>query len=112
MSKLRYFYEKYPELHLVAAGSLLEFAIEEMPSIGVGRERSMFMYPLSFEEFLKAQGYDMLVDAYRASSPNNPLFEATRIKLLQQLKIFLIIGGMPEVVSEYVNYQLRRCLSL
>jgi predicted AAA+ superfamily ATPase len=52
LSKLRYFYEKYPELHLIAAGSLLEFAIEEIPSIGVGRERSMFIYPFSFEDFL------------------------------------------------------------
>ena len=44
ISSLRYFYEKYPELHLVAAGSLLEFALEELPSFGVGRVRSLFVY--------------------------------------------------------------------
>jgi len=82
LSKLRYFYEKFPELHVVAAGSLLEFAIEEIPSIGVGRERSIFMYPFSFEEFLRALGSDLLIDAYRSSSPEKPLFEAIHIKLL------------------------------
>lgn len=105
LSKLRYFYEKFPELHVVAAGSLLEFAIEEIPSIGVGRERSIFMYPFSFEEFLRALGSDLLIDAYRSSSPEKPLFEAIHIKLLNILKVFLIIGGMPEVVSEYVKSQ-------
>lgn len=103
LSKLRYFYEKYPELHVIAAGSLLEFAIEEIPSIGVGRERSIFMYPFSFEEFLRALGEEMLIDAYRNSTPEKPLFEAIHLKLLNRLRVFLIIGGMPEVVSEYVK---------
>ena len=105
ISKLRYFYEKYTDLHLVAAGSLLEFAIEEMPSIGVGRERSIFMHAFSFEEFMKATGNNMLVEAYRTSAPNKPLFEATHHKIINLLKLFLIIGGMPEVVSEYVKTQ-------
>lgn len=51
INRLRYFYEKYPEQHLIAAGSLLEFALETMPSYGVGRIRSIFMYPFSIEEF-------------------------------------------------------------
>jgi len=105
LSKLRYFYEKYPELHLIAAGSLLEFAIEEIPSIGVGRERSMFLFPFSFEEFLHALGEKMLVEAYRTASPVQPLFEPTHKKILNRLRVFLIIGGMPEVVSKYVETQ-------
>lgn len=60
ISSLRYFYEKYPELHLIAAGSLLEFALEELPSFGVGRVRSMFVYPFSFEEFMIATGNKLL----------------------------------------------------
>jgi len=103
LSKLRYFYEKYPELHLIAAGSLLEFAIEEIPSIGVGRERSMFIYPFSFEDFLNALGENMMVEAYKLASPANPLFEPTHKKLVDRLRVFLIIGGMPEVVSMYVK---------
>lgn len=105
LSKLRYFYEKYPELHLIAAGSLLEFAIEEISSIGVGRERSMFLFPFSFEEFLNALGENMLVEAYRIASPVQPLFEPTHKKILNRLRVFLIIGGMPEVVSKYVETQ-------
>jgi predicted AAA+ superfamily ATPase len=105
LSKLRYFYEKYPELHLIAAGSLLEFAIEEIPSIGVGRERSMFILPFSFEDFLNALGEKMLVEAYKSASPATPLFEPTHKKLVDRLRVFLIVGGMPEVVSTYVKTQ-------
>jgi predicted AAA+ superfamily ATPase len=57
ISSLRFFYEEMPELHVIAAGSLLEFALEELPSLGVGRIRSLFMYPLSFDEYLRAMGY-------------------------------------------------------
>jgi predicted AAA+ superfamily ATPase len=110
LSKLRYFYEQYPELHLVAAGSLLEFAIEEMPSFGVGRIRSMFMYPFAFNEFLQAMGDEMLVTAYRNASTQKPLMEPIHNQLLHRLKTFLIIGGMPESVSEYVETRdLLRC---
>jgi Predicted ATPase (AAA+ superfamily) len=103
MNKLRYFYEQYPELHLIAAGSLLEFAIEEMPSFGVGRIRSLFMYPFAFDEFLQALGDGMLIEAYRKASPQKPLIESIHNQLINRLKLFLIIGGMPESVSEYVE---------
>jgi predicted AAA+ superfamily ATPase len=51
ISSLRFFYEKLPELHIIAAGSLLEFALAEIPSFGVGRVRSIFVYPLGFDDF-------------------------------------------------------------
>jgi len=51
ISALRYFFEKMPQLHVIAAGSLLEFTLSEVPSYGVGRIRSVFLYPLSFQEF-------------------------------------------------------------
>ena len=105
LSKLRYFYEQYPELHLVAAGSLLEFAIEETPSYGVGRIRSIFMFPFSFQEFLQALGDGMLVEAYQKATPQNPLQEPVHNQLVNLLKTFLIIGGMPEVVAEYAKTQ-------
>jgi len=103
LSKLRYFYEKYPELHLIAAGSLLEFAIEEILSFGVGRVRSIFMYPFSFEEFLNAIGDGMLASAYRKAFPGKPLLEPIHNQIVNRLKLFLVIGGMPEAVSEYVR---------
>ena len=50
------FKEDYPDLHVVAAGSLLEFTLKDLPSFGVGRIRSLFVYPFSFDEFLMAEG--------------------------------------------------------
>ena len=105
LSKLRYFYEQYPELHLIAAGSLLEFALEEIPSFGVGRIRSLFMFPFSFEEFLNAVGDGMLVDAYRKATPQKPLQEPIHNQLVLRLKTFLIVGGMPEAVAQYAETQ-------
>jgi predicted AAA+ superfamily ATPase len=102
ISSLRFFYENYPELHVVAAGSLLEFALSELPSFGVGRIRSLFMYPFSFSEFLTACGNELLLDAVKNATPNNPLDEIIHCKALELLRIFLIIGGMPEVVATYL----------
>lgn len=110
ISSLRFFYEKYPELHIIAAGSLLEFALAEIPSFGVGRIRSLFIYPLSFDEYLEGVGERQLLDAKRNASLQNPLAEAIHQKLLTHLKRFLIIGGMPEVVAGYAqNGNLSRC---
>ena len=100
---LRYFYEDYPELHLIAAGSLLEFALEELPSFGVGRIRSIFMYPFSYKEFLLACGEDALWGKVCESSPVKPLYEPFHEKCLEYLKKFLIIGGMPAVISDYAE---------
>ncbi|MCL1969432.1 MAG: AAA family ATPase [Bacteroidetes bacterium] len=105
ISKLRYFHEQYPELHVIAAGSLLEFALEELPSFGVGRIRSLFMYPFSFEEFLIASGKQMWVDVIREANPENPVFESLHTQLVNQLQSFYLIGGMPAVVSEFVKNQ-------
>ncbi|MDR2922457.1 MAG: AAA family ATPase [Treponema sp.] len=103
LAKLRYFYEKYPELHVAAAGSLLEFALEEIPSFGVGRIRSLFMYPFGFDEFLTAMNEEGLCEAVRKASVKRPLAGPIHQRLLQIFKIFLICGGMPEAVSQYVR---------
>jgi predicted AAA+ superfamily ATPase len=103
ISALRFFYEDYPELHVIAAGSLLEFALEELPSFGVGRISSMFMYPFSFTEFMSACGNEMLWNEVCKSSPEKPLFSVFHEKCLEFFKKFLIIGGMPAVVSKFVE---------
>jgi len=105
LSKLRYFYEKYAELHVIAAGSLLEFALEEIPSFGVGRIRSFFMYSFAFDEFLTAMNYEALADAVKKASPEKPLDESIHQLLVDKFKTFLICGGMPEAVSHYVQNQ-------
>ncbi|POY41539.1 ATP-binding protein [Flavobacterium alvei] len=102
ISSLRYFYEKMPNLHLIAAGSLLEFALSEIPSFGVGRVRSIFMYPLFFEEFLLANNENSLIEALNKATTANPFPEIFHQKLKTYLKKFLIIGGMPEAVKTYI----------
>jgi predicted AAA+ superfamily ATPase len=102
IASLRFFYENLPALHVIGAGSLLEFALEEIPSFGVGRIDSMYMYPFSFSEFLSAMGHERWVKLIDESTPENPVYELVHEKITEQLKIFLIIGGMPEVVSEFV----------
>lgn len=110
ISSLRFFYEKMPGLHLIAAGSLLEFALSEIPSFGVGRIRSMFMYPLSFDEFLNAIGQEKLRELKSKANRQNPLAQPLHEILLDYLKKFLVIGGMPEVVKNYAEKNdLREC---
>ncbi len=110
ISSLRFFYEKYPELHVIAAGSLLEFALNELPSFGVGRVRSLFVNSFSFNEFLSASGEDRLLEIKEKASCDKPLSEAVHNKLLRYYKVFLVIGGMPEVVSEYItNKNIELC---
>ena len=103
ISSLRYFYEQMPDLHLIAAGSFLEFAMQEIPSYGVGRVRSVFMYPFSFNEFLVAINEAALIDLKEKASFNNPLPEIFHNKLIDYLKKYLMIGGMPEAISKYVQ---------
>jgi predicted AAA+ superfamily ATPase len=110
ISSLRFFYEDYPELHVIAAGSLLEFALEILPSFGVGRIRTLFMYPLSFAEFLGACQYNLLLEAIEEGSVEKPLHEVIHRKVLEHLREFLIVGGMPEVVVTYASSKdLLRC---
>jgi predicted AAA+ superfamily ATPase len=92
-----------PELHLVTAGSLLEFALEEIPSFGVGRITSMFMYPFSFYEFLDALGEDLLLQTIRRADCANPLHEVIHRRAVELLKRFFVVGGMPEAVVRYAN---------
>lgn len=101
INRLRYFFEKFPELHLIAAGSLLEFALETLPSYGVGRVRSIFMYPFSFEEYLWATGNEALATMINVSSPDKPLPQPIHEQALRLLRVFLVIGGMPAVVARY-----------
>jgi uncharacterized protein len=103
ISSIRYFYEKLPQLHLIAAGSLLEFALQELPSFGVGRIRSIFMYPFSFDEFLDSLGESRLLKLKKEASNQSPLPLPFHEKLVDYFKKFIIIGGMPEAVVEYAE---------
>ncbi len=103
ISSLRFFHEKRPGLHLVAAGSLLEFAIKELPSFGLGRIESLYMYPLSFDEFLLAGNQDSLYEIKKQANPFQPINHAFHTKLINFLKQFLFTGGLPEVVKTFIE---------
>ena len=98
---LRFFYEDYPDLHVIAAGSLLEFALAELPTFGVGRIQSLFMFPMDFDEFLMATGNSGLIEARNEASPSHPLHEAFHSMLVQQFRNYIMIGGLPEVVCKW-----------
>ncbi len=113
LRSLRFFYEKIPSLHVVAAGSLLEFAIEQIPSFGVGRISSIFLYPLSFNEFLDAIGMSQLVKIISQASIKSPIDPVLHNKALEHLRSYLAIGGMPAVVESYaLKHDLVKCMQL
>ncbi len=103
LRSLRFFNEKNPGLHVAAAGSLLEFAIEEIPSFGVGRIESIFMYPLSFFEYLEAAGHKIMLEAIMEASYDKPLNDQTHRKLMEELRLFILTGGMPEAVEVFIE---------
>ncbi len=102
IKSLWFFREDYPELHVAAAGSLLEFALAEMSSFGVGRIRSIYVFPMSFNEFLIAQGKRQWVEAKRNADCQHPLLEQLHNELVQQFRTFLMVGGMPASVAKWV----------
>ena len=97
------FKEDYPELHVVAAGSLLEFALKGLHSYGVGRIRSLYMYPLSFDEFLEAQGKTSWLEKKREATCDQPLFDEFHNQLVEQFRSYIMVGGMPASVVAWKN---------
>lgn len=113
ISSLRFFYEKMPELHLIATGSLLEFALEKIPSMGVGRIKSIYMFPLSFKEFLIASKEKLLLSRITDNPLNTPFDSLLHQKSIDLYKTFQIIGGLPEVVDRYIHTRsIPQCLEI
>lgn len=110
ITSLRYFYEKMPELHIIAAGSLLEFALEKI-SFPVGRVVSLFMYPLSFKEFLSALGKEDLRKELEMG--NLSIASPIHDKLIRLIRDHTILGGLPEVVDHYLETSdIRECQTI
>jgi len=101
---LRFFKEQMPELHLIAAGSLLEFILgDSRYSFPVGRIDYLFMRPLSFKEFLEAKGENLALEWLAEATPQHPIGEASHVSLLRAAKEYFIVGGMPEVVQSFLK---------
>jgi len=102
LMSLRYFYEELPSLHILSAGSLLEFSLEES-SFPVGRVEFIWLYPLSFSEFLQARNAESALEARPNLLTEKPVIPAIHEKLHQYLKEYFITGGMPEAVKCFVE---------
>ncbi len=100
---LRYFKEDMPNLHVIAAGSLLEFVLDEIPTFGVGRIHSMYMFPMTFDEFLRANGEQLLLEARGQANFDAPLPAPLHEKLIGLMRTFMLVGGMPESVVKWVQ---------
>jgi predicted AAA+ superfamily ATPase len=97
---LRYFYEELPGLHVVAAGSLLDFAMSEI-SFPVGRVQFLEMHPMTFAEYLWAAGKEAAAEVVLA--PPKKLDDTVHRILLDELRRYFFTGGMPESVSAFVH---------
>ncbi len=99
---LRYFYEECPDVHVIAAGSLLEITMDkEKISFPVGRVSYLNMYPLTFREFLLATGQRLLLEEIGSGRLAAPLHKMA----LKSFHRYVLVGGMPEVVQRYREHQ-------
>ncbi len=109
---LRYFYEKAPDLHIIAAGSLIEFELENV-STPVGRIEFLYIYPLSFSEYMTAIGKEKMYAWVKDHDIHTPVPEVMHQELLAHVRDYVLIGGMPEVVGEFINTKnLEKCQNI
>jgi predicted AAA+ superfamily ATPase len=103
LSALRYFKEKLPELHIIAAGSLLEFLLnDEKFSFPVGRVEFLYLHPLSFDEFLQAVA-PLVAERIKLYSLKNPPSSFEHQELLKLVRQYMFVGGMPSAVQTFRN---------
>ena len=102
LASLRYFYELMPGLHVIAAGSLLEFVLEEHTfSMPVGRIEYLHLGPMTFKEFLDGIGREKLREFIEQFLIHDKLPLVVHAELMKLLRIYCAIGGMPEAIQTY-----------
>ena len=101
VTALKYFHELLPEQPIIAAGSLLGIAMHHDDSFPVGKVEFMTLYPMSFFEFAEAMGEQLLIQQLRSKNWDLASKYSSRLETL--LKQYYYIGGMPEVVSAFVQ---------
>jgi len=111
LAKLRYFYEKLPELHLIAAGSLLDFALEQHEfSMPVGRIEYLFLGPMTFFEFLLATENKKSYEFLSNYKTGELIPETLHKKFNDFVKAYIVVGGMPESIHLYAQSKsFREC---
>lgn len=103
LNSLKYFAEQAPQYHVVAAGSLLGVKLSEPGSFPVGQVTFLYMYPLSFYEFLSALNQEELRQFIEHKSDLAPIPEIFHTRLIEFLKVYYITGGMPACVQTYLD---------
>jgi uncharacterized protein len=103
LTALKYFCEQAPEYYIIAAGSLLGVSLQKNSSFPVGKVDFLRMYPMSFWEFLDSIGQSVMKEHLEAK--NWPVIDVFHEKLVELLRLYYFIGGMPEVVANYVQFQ-------
>ena len=104
LNALKYFKEEANEYHIISAGSLLGIRLSHT-SFPVGKVEFLNMYPMTFTEFLKADGQSNLVDYMNSIQDINNIPDIFFNKLEEKLKSYFIIGGMPEVIQSWITYK-------
>jgi uncharacterized protein len=97
---LRYFYEERPDIHVIAAGSLLEFALGRVSSMPVGRVQYMYLHPVNFSEYLVALGNVRAIEAFETI----PLPQIAHDTLLGYFHEYAMLGGMPEILADHLEH--------
>ena len=100
LASLRYFFEKMPNVPIIAAGSLLDFALDDI-QFPVGRVQFAELYPMSFTEYIEALGNGPLAEALRSAPQALP--DAIHVKLLDEVRTYSLVGGLPECVQARVD---------
>jgi len=101
IEQLRYFYEEYPFLHIIVTGSLLDFALDNIDKVPVGRVEFAELHPINFREFLLAKGNIQMVDLLDGVGIDEHLLKP----LFDRFHEYALIGGMPEIVSSYLSHR-------
>jgi len=104
ITAMKYFCENMKELHLICAGSLLGVALKEKNiSFPVGKVNRLQLYPMSFKEFVIANGRDDLIEVFNDWPEDRTIPDLYSVPMKKLLKEYYLIGGMPEVVNTYVE---------
>lgn len=101
---LKYFCENLPELHVIAAGSLLGIALRgEGTSFPVGKVERLEMFPMSFEEFVIADGGEKYINGINKIPFKREISELYTVPMQKYLQNYYIVGGMPEAVQKWID---------
>ncbi len=101
LTSLKYFVEQRPDIHVAAAGSLLGVALRQSASFPVGKVTFLDLHPLDFDEFLRGVGEEQLADGILAQ--DWPLLGAFEQRLIEHLRLYMLVGGMPESVARFAD---------